>query len=325
MSHLVGRPAIRIEALQVADFVHPDGSPLAGRPGTVMAYAVIHPDGVLLFDTGIGFGSAEIEQQYRPVVRDLPELLRARGIDADDVMAVANSHLHFDHCGQNAAFPGRPIHVRSSEYEAAQGPDYTIPEWVMFPGSRYELVRGEMELLPGVRLVATPGHTPGHQSMLVDGAEGRTAIVGQAVYTRAEWVGSDDPGDSGYTSAWDREAYRQSVQVLRHFRPDTVLFSHDRSTQKVKEWDPDAAPQPRGVPLVARQAEVNEAMRDTEKVRHAAGERRGCCARCPRSVSIWPGLTHGIGRPAPAQQRRAGAPACGRASRRAHNVKGLAR
>jgi hypothetical protein len=64
--------------------------------------------------------------------------------------------------------------------------------------------------------------------MLVDGAEGRTAIVGQAVYTRAEWEGSDDLCDSGYTSAWDRGAYRQSVEVLRDFRPDVVLFGHDR-------------------------------------------------------------------------------------------------
>jgi N-acyl homoserine lactone hydrolase len=228
VSQRLGRPATRIEVLQVADFVHPDGSPLGGRPGTVMAYAVIHPDGVLLFDTGIGFGNAEIEQQYRPVVRDLHDLLRAGGIEADDVLAIANSHLHFDHCGQNAAFPGRPIHVQSREYEAAQRPDYTIPEWVTFPGSHYQLVDGEMELLPGVRLVATPGHTPGHQSMLVDGAEGRTVIVGQAVYTRAEWAGSGDPADSGYTSAWDREAYGRSVQMLRDFRPDAVLFGHDR-------------------------------------------------------------------------------------------------
>lgn len=193
-----------------------------------MVYAVIHPDGVLLFDTGIGFGNAKIEAAYRPVIRDLREMLRARGIAADDVTALANSHLHFDHCGQNAAFPGRPIHVQASEYEAAQGPDYTIPEWVMFPGSRYELIHGQTELLPGVRLVATPGHTPGHQSMLVDGAQGRTAIVGQAMYTRAEWAGSDDPADSGYASAWDQEAYRHSIGVLRDFRPDRVLFGHDR-------------------------------------------------------------------------------------------------
>jgi len=76
-------PSVRIEAFHVADFVQPDGSAIAGRPGIVMAYAVVHPEGVLVFDTGIGFGEAEIELAYRPVVRVLPDLLRARGIEPD--------------------------------------------------------------------------------------------------------------------------------------------------------------------------------------------------------------------------------------------------
>jgi N-acyl homoserine lactone hydrolase len=223
-----GRPAIRIETFHVADFVQPVDSPLAGRAGIVMAYAVIHPDGVLLFDTGIGVGNAEIETAYRPVVRDLPSLLLARGIPPDDIVALANSHLHFDHCGQNAAFAGRPIHVQAAEFEAAQGTDYTVPEWVAFHGARYERHPGEVELWPGVRLVPTPGHTRGHQSLLIDAADGRTAIVGQALYTRAEWMGSDDRSVSDAESAWDPVAYRASVALLRAFRPDVVLFGHDR-------------------------------------------------------------------------------------------------
>jgi glyoxylase-like metal-dependent hydrolase (beta-lactamase superfamily II) len=221
-------PPIRIEALHVADFIHPNGSPLAGRMGIVMAYAVVHPDGVLLFDTGIGSGNDEIERAYRPVVRDLPDLLRARGIAPGDVTAIANSHLHFDHCGQNAAFPGRPIHVQAAEYEAAHGIEYTIPEWVDFPGARFQRLSGEAELLPGLRLVPTPGHTPGHQSLLVDAAGGRTIVVGQALYTRAEWDGSDDPAASGLDGAWDAERYRASVALLRALEPDAVLFGHDR-------------------------------------------------------------------------------------------------
>ena len=228
MSRRAGSWSIRTEAFHVGDFVHPAGSPLAGRPGIVMAYAVIHPDGVLLFDTGIGFGNDEIEGAYRPTVRDLPDLLRARGIGPDDVVALANSHLHFDHCGQNKAFPGRPIHVQAIEYDAAQAIDYTIPGWVAFPGARYERHAGEVEVFPGVRLVPTPGHTPGHQSLLIDAADGRTAIVGQAVYARAEWDGSDDPAVSGFESAWDRDRYRSSVERLRAFQPEIVLFGHDR-------------------------------------------------------------------------------------------------
>jgi glyoxylase-like metal-dependent hydrolase (beta-lactamase superfamily II) len=221
-------PVIRIEAFHVADFLHPADSPLAGRPGLVMGYAVIHPDGIILFDTGIGFGSPEIEAAFSPVVRSLPDMLRGRGIDPVEVVAIANSHLHFDHCGQNVAFPGRPTHAQAAEREASRGHDYTVPDWVDFPGARYELHAGDVDLLPGVRLIATPGHTPGHQSLLVEDGARRMAVVGQALWSRAEWDGSEDVADSGAASAWDPAAYRSSVARLRAFEPDVVLFGHDR-------------------------------------------------------------------------------------------------
>jgi glyoxylase-like metal-dependent hydrolase (beta-lactamase superfamily II) len=220
--------AIRIEPLHVADFVHPEGSLLAGRTGIVMAFAVVHPDGVVVFDTGIGVGDEEIEAAYRPTVRALPELLRAAGIELDDVVAAANSHLHFDHCGQNGALPGIPIHVQAAELAAAHEPDYTIPSWVDAAGTRYVQHDGDAELLPCVRLLPTPGHTPGHQSLVVDAEDGRTVIVGQALYTKAEWTGASEPGQSGQDSAWDPAAYRASVARLRALAPDRVLFGHER-------------------------------------------------------------------------------------------------
>jgi N-acyl homoserine lactone hydrolase len=222
--------SLRIVPFHLADFVHPADSPLAGSVGVVMGYAVLRPDGLLLFDTGIGFDDPDIEAAYGPTVRSLPALLREAGLDPDEVVAIASSHLHFDHCGQNAAFPGVPIHVQTAEYAAAHGPDYTIPAWVDFPGARYELHDGEAELLRGVRIVPTPGHTPGHQSLAVEDADGRrTILVGQAVYTRAEWDGDDDPSVSGLQSAPDTVAYRASVARLRALEPDVVLFGHDRS------------------------------------------------------------------------------------------------
>jgi N-acyl homoserine lactone hydrolase len=220
--------ATRIEGFEVARFTHPAGTPLAGRTGLVTAYAVVHPAGLLLFDTGIGIGNVEIDDAYHPIVSNLPALLRERGLEPDDVVALACSHLHFDHAGQNASFPGRPIHVQAAEREAASAADYTIDAWVDFPGARYVEHAGEVELLPGARLIPTPGHTPGHQSLVVDGPDGRTVLVGQAVYSRAEWEGSATLGESGSDSAWDRAAYRSSVARLRALRPDVVLFGHDR-------------------------------------------------------------------------------------------------
>jgi N-acyl homoserine lactone hydrolase len=222
------RSRVRVEVFEVATFSHPTGSPLAGRGGIVIAYAVVHPEGLLVFDTGIGTGNAEIDEAYRPIVRDLPSLMSDRGLDPDEVVAIACSHLHFDHAGQNAAFPGRPIHVQAAEREAARAADYTVDAWVDFPGARYVEHAGEVELLPSVRLIPTPGHTPGHQSLVVETATGRTVLAGQAVYTRAEWGGSAGPGESGAETAWDPALYRCSLARLRALRPEIVLFGHDR-------------------------------------------------------------------------------------------------
>ena len=77
---------------------------------------------------------------------------------------MVNTHLHFDHCGGNHLFAGKPIYVQRRELDDARNEDdYTIREWVDAPGLRYVPVDGEFELLPGLRLVPAPGHTRGMQ------------------------------------------------------------------------------------------------------------------------------------------------------------------
>jgi N-acyl homoserine lactone hydrolase len=76
----------------------------------------------------------------------------------------SSTHLHFDHCGGNHLFAGRPIYVQRRELDDARSEDdYTIREWVDAPGVRYVPLDGELELLPGLRLVPAPGHTRGMQ------------------------------------------------------------------------------------------------------------------------------------------------------------------
>lgn len=78
------------------------------RVEPVLAYLVRRPEGLLLFDTGIGGGEPETEAHYRPVRRPLPEALAAAGVAVDDIDLVVNCHLHFDHCGGNPLFAGTP-------------------------------------------------------------------------------------------------------------------------------------------------------------------------------------------------------------------------
>ena len=220
--------------LHLADVSFPEGHPSAGGAGAVLGFAVRHAEGVLLFDTGVGTGDDEVERYYRPRVIPLEEALAANGIGLADVTAIANSHLHFDHCGGNTPFDGIPAYARAAELRAAREEDYTVREWIGLDALRFVSLEdhAEAEVAPGIVLVGTPGHTPGHQSCVVTTAAGAVVLAGQAVYSRAEWEGSTDPAESGAANAPDIPAYAESVRHLHRHEPVRVYFAHDLSV-----WD----------------------------------------------------------------------------------------
>ena len=146
--------------VHLADVTYPEFHPLAGEDGIVLAFAIRHPEGLVLVDTGIGEGDAWVDEHYRPRVRDIGEALRGAAVEPEDVRTIVHTHLHFDHCGQDHAFPGVPIVVQRAEREAADVAGHTVPGLVGFPGARYELVDGDSEIAPGVSVLATPDISP---------------------------------------------------------------------------------------------------------------------------------------------------------------------
>ena len=150
------------------------------------AHAVIHRDGVFLFDNGAGFGNAEVESTFTPRVTAIEDALAQHDIALADVTGAANCHLHFDHSGQNVRLTGVPIFVQRAEWEKVHEPDYTVPEWIDVPSLTYELLDGEIEVAPGLRLIPTPGHTAGHQSARAGrrGRAGRARRAGGAIPRR---------------------------------------------------------------------------------------------------------------------------------------------
>jgi N-acyl homoserine lactone hydrolase len=215
-----------ITQLELGTFRFPDPE-LADRTGVVMGYAIRHRGGVFLFDTGFGFGNAELDEVYQPIPKRIGDALAEVGIAIEDVTAVANCHLHADHSGQNSAFPDVPIYVQAAEWELAHTTDHTILEWIDFPSARYVPLTGDHEPFDGFRIVATPGHTRGHQSLVVETANGRVVLAGQAVYTVDEWAGTPDELE-GRSSAPNKEAYDASVDRLRGLGPERVFLGHDR-------------------------------------------------------------------------------------------------
>ena len=223
-----------VVAFELGTFRFPEPE-LSHRQGVVMGYAIRHAGGIFLFDTGLGFGNDELDERYHPVARRIGDALAGAGIEMADVTAVANCHLHADHAGQNAAFPDVPIYVQAAEWEIAHTTDHTILEWIDFPAARYVRLTGDHEPFEDLRIVTTPGHTPGHQSLAVDTDGGLILLAGQAVYTVEEWVGEPDELE-GRSDAPDRAAYDRSTGRLHSLEPARVHFGHDR-----RSWSPALA------------------------------------------------------------------------------------
>jgi N-acyl homoserine lactone hydrolase len=179
-----------------------------GERMPVYVHVIDHPDARVLVDTGM--------TQLHPAVADMdPQLTPLSGRDDFDLAGVdivINTHLHFDHCGGNRLFAGKPIYVQRTELDDARSQeDYTIPEWVDAPDVEYVPVDGDHELFPGLRLVATPGHTRGSQVVVVD-VGGRSAVVA---------------GDTAVFFAELDEPRTEGQRLVRALEPDEVWLSHE--------------------------------------------------------------------------------------------------
>jgi N-acyl homoserine lactone hydrolase len=225
-----------ISRVVVGRYTMPEDSPLPNQKIVVVSYVIRHPEGLVLFDTGIAEGHQEAEERYHPIVRrPLREALDSIGVAFEDVAAIANCHFHLDHCGGNPLFPGIPIFAQRVEYEASDSLDYTLPHVVRFEGVKMELHDGDADIFPGVRIIPTPGHTPGHQSLLVETRQGRVLIAGQATNSASEYarahlawqVRQTDPDESA------PEVAEWVVRVQEAFAPRRVFFAHDLAI-----WEP---------------------------------------------------------------------------------------
>jgi len=117
-----------------------------------------------------------------------------------------------DQLGLEGADPQLSFGVRLVELADARSLDpYTVREWVDFDGATYVEHEGEVELLPGIRLLPTPGHTDGHQSVLVE-TGGRPVVVGGDV---AVWFGELD------------EPHTEGQLRVRALEPELVWLTHE--------------------------------------------------------------------------------------------------
>lgn len=217
-----------IQRIHYGYIVSPPEYPDAGQPLPVSGFLVPYPGGRLLFDTGMSPVDQETRDRYHPRLRTAVEALASVGAGVEDINVIANCHLHADHAGGNHLFPNVRVVVQRAELEAARQPDYTFPQYAFdFPGARLEVVEGEVEVAPGLRLVPTEGHTPGHQSLLIETNQGRWLLAGQAANTTWEFsaaafserIAAEREDVIGTFPAW--------MPMLRTREIQRAFFAHD--------------------------------------------------------------------------------------------------
>jgi N-acyl homoserine lactone hydrolase len=194
----------------------------------VHGFVIKHPSaGAILVDTGVGWPD-DMLKDWKIVNRHAADAMAEHDLSPADVRIVINTHLHFDHCGQNAVFKHAPFYIQRPELERARREETVAAQWFDFAGARFELVDGDAEIAEGVRVVATPGHTVGHQSVVVDTADGGAVMIGDAAYTSDIYRQAEEADLSRWRGQFaDREAWTSSLHRLHDMHPHVVHFCHD--------------------------------------------------------------------------------------------------
>ena len=195
-----------------------------GREWPVHGFVVTHPGGAVLVDTGCG-GPDEWLNDWRVVNRSVADALAELDMTPADIGLVINTHLHFDHCGQNAVFSHAACAVQRTELDRAKRESRQLYDWFGFMDARWELLDGDTEILPGLSVVTTPGHTVGHQCVVVSSADGQDLLIGDAAYTPRQFAAPPD-ADLPPGQAADPVAWRGSLGRIKSLAPARVHFCH---------------------------------------------------------------------------------------------------
>lgn len=167
------------------------------------AFAIRGDRGVTLVDAGIGPADSPAAS-WAPVPGALPASLAAAGIEPSDVDSVVLTHLHTDHVGWAVVggeqarpfFPNAEYLLQQAELDAIDAVNPQLRSSVIEPlqeTDQLRLLKGETPLRSGERVLATPGHTPGHQSVLVASGRELLAVTGDLLVHAMQLLHPDLP------------------------------------------------------------------------------------------------------------------------------------
>ncbi len=237
-----------------ASRVRRGGSETEEIPIPMPIFAIDTDDGWVVYDTGCdpevavdpervwgGLAKAfriEMGPEDHQVAR-----LATIGIAPPDIRHVIVSHLHMDHAGGIRLFPESKIWLQKAELRWAMYPDRIgaggfIRTDYDHPSIDYELVEGDAQIVEGVHVVLTDGHTPGHQSLVVDLPAGRYVLTGDCAYEHRQVERCVPP-----PVASDEVAAARSLARIRAFKTRDnarLIVSHDMAAWDSLRLAPDA-------------------------------------------------------------------------------------
>lgn len=219
------------------DIVRKDGSVHEGVMVPVPVWLIKGAEKVILIDTGLGDIDEVSEMQSRYGVdfvasrsedQDLVAGLARHGVTPDDVDVVVLTHLHFDHVGNNELFPNATFIVQADELPQATHPPhfcmFYYPEYaykIDAVQERLQVVDGDVEIDPAVRLVKIGGHTPGCMVVMVDTNAGTVCLTSDVMYNYRNLELNWPMG-----SFWDLPDLMTGYDRL-HREADIIVPEHD--------------------------------------------------------------------------------------------------
>ena len=196
----------------------------------------------ILIDTGMSDTAQSVAYHHsgrQEAGQAIHEQIQTMGIGLDEIENIIFTHLHWDHCYNMKRFQNARFFVNEIEYRFALDPippywaSYEHPKAGLTPpfeGCKFDLIQGEEEIVDGIRVFPTPGHSPGHQAVSVRTQKGNYVISGDLFFVRENLEPNKERGwpltpigrFSNFIDLW-----HSSEDVIR--RADYILMTHDPS------------------------------------------------------------------------------------------------
>jgi N-acyl homoserine lactone hydrolase len=159
------------------------------------------------------------------------EQLALLGRESGDIDLLICTHFDLDHCGHHEDFPKAELVVQHEQYEVARGghPRFAAsrPHWDL-PTERYRLVDGDCTLLPGIELIETSGHVPGHMSVLIRLPQtGPVLLTVDAVANQDSFRPDRQLGPLDLDAEKTIASTRKLLEVVRREQVALTIFGHD--------------------------------------------------------------------------------------------------